>query len=747
MKNISVKLLVLITIVFGSSLSAQNKGVRRNIDFNRKQDLIYNEKSIMKSTNDSVLSLLGRWAWGPCYAVDTKDNYAYIGNGCTFQILDISYPINPQITGEYITPSIVVDIHIRDQYAYVTNPGRFMVFDISDVYNPAKIGEVYLGGGADQFALSDSFAYVLGSLGGVIVVDISNPTTPYLRGSHGTGGDHPSSICAYGHYIVVSHIDYSDFMIIDATDPDNLVNHFFDVGGWGRCSYAVDTVLYTALCDFTGRVFLRSYSVVNPLNPTLLGSYEFSSPLWSYFYSMMVKDSLLYLTKDSTGLHVFNINDVYQPVHRGNFNMLDCGDLSFNNEFLYMSAGYGMKMIQVVSADSINYKGFFPTGGTTCDIVLKDSIVYATSGHSGLWIIDISNPQEPVNVSNLFFGGRSANRISVAGDTAFILASGVLYLCDISNTQHPFIINKYGENYKDLAVGKDFVYVTRRINPTGIDTIMEIIDVKSDTTPKRVGYFLSLYDPNSIAVNDSVAFLACSSTGGGLRLINIKNPMNPQEISYVLDVSRGICLKDTIAYTSWSYLYSIDISNPLLPIIIDTMLETSLSYNEMKIQGNYLYGIGAEYLKVIDISNLFNPHIIGSFFPANYVATEDNIVIASYSDFGFYIFKNTLIIGIKNRDVQLLHHRFELYPNYPNPFNGSTTIRYYIPHDSKVELTIFNILGQEVRTLINKQQMKGNYSLVWDGKNNQGMEVSSGVYIYRLTSESFSKSRKLLFLK
>jgi len=91
---------------------------------------------------------------------------------------------------------------------------------------------------------------------------------------------------------------------------------------------------------------------------------------------------------------------------------------------------------------------------------------------------------------------------------------------------------------------------------------------------------------------------------------------------------------------------------------------------------------------------------------------------------------------------------FALYQNYPNPFNPQTTIKYQLSQTSQVTLKIFNILGQEVRTLVNKQQPAGTYSVQWDGKDNLGRQASSGIYIFQINAgDAFKISKRMLLLK
>jgi len=91
---------------------------------------------------------------------------------------------------------------------------------------------------------------------------------------------------------------------------------------------------------------------------------------------------------------------------------------------------------------------------------------------------------------------------------------------------------------------------------------------------------------------------------------------------------------------------------------------------------------------------------------------------------------------------------FSLEQNYPNPFNPETLIKYQIPKSSFVTLRIYNVLGQEVITLVNKQVEPGIYSVEWDGTDNFGKIASSGIYIYRIeTDVGYVESRKMLFIK
>ncbi len=97
-------------------------------------------------------------------------------------------------------------------------------------------------------------------------------------------------------------------------------------------------------------------------------------------------------------------------------------------------------------------------------------------------------------------------------------------------------------------------------------------------------------------------------------------------------------------------------------------------------------------------------------------------------------------------------NKFHLYPSHPNPFNNSTTIKYSLEKTGLVSLKIYDLLGKEVRSLINNMQQPGAYKLIWDGKNNSGQIIASGTYLLKLTVSAggktlFENNQKLTLLK
>jgi len=102
---------------------------------------------------------------------------------------------------------------------------------------------------------------------------------------------------------------------------------------------------------------------------------------------------------------------------------------------------------------------------------------------------------------------------------------------------------------------------------------------------------------------------------------------------------------------------------------------------------------------------------------------------------------------VSESPLAILPESCALHQNYPNPFNASTEIRYRVPEDGHVILRIFNILGQEVKSLVDSHQTARDYAVAWDGRDDTGGEVASGVYFCRLRAGNLSRIVKMVYLK
>jgi hypothetical protein len=123
-------------------------------------------------------------------------------------------------------------------------------------------------------------------------------------------------------------------------------------------------------------------------------------------------------------------------------------------------------------------------------------------------------------------------------------------------------------------------------------------------------------------------------------------------------------------------------------------------------------------------------------------------IISNDPDNGYVTIPLSVTVnGMSSEDDALLPEEFALHQNYPNPFNPVTTLRYDLPENSMVNIKVYDMLGREVRTLVNQVQDAGFKSIMWDAANDYGKSVSAGIYLYQIQAGDFIQTEKMVLLK
>ncbi|MBA7570543.1 hypothetical protein ES708_12295 [subsurface metagenome] len=176
------------------------------------------------------------------------------------------------------------------------------------------------------------------------------------------------------------------------------------------------------------------------------------------------------------------------------------------------------------------------------------------------------------------------------------------------------------------------------------------------------------------------------------------------------------------------------------PYDFDTLIELSLPYKKGLLTK---LGIEPEDLTIYYIDaegNLASEGISEVILDAE--TNKITGTVAHFSDFAMAPKDEPTVVEENSQPSA-----FTLSQNFPNPFNPETTISYYASESSHVTISIFNIVGQNVRTLVETVQPAGSYTITWDGKDNTGSLVTSGIYFCRMEAGNFSQTRKLMFMK
>ena len=163
----------------------------------------------------------------------------------------------------------------------------------------------------------------------------------------------------------------------------------------------------------------------------------------------------------------------------------------------------------------------------------------------------------------------------------------------------------------------------------------------------------------------------------------------------------------------------------------DELLKNGYLINEMDLQMYYWNSVSRNWEAV-----------------QSYVDRVANVVSIEMNQDGTYaLFAVATPVDVNDENGYILPYNFELSQNYPNPFNPITTVEYSLPRRSHVQIEIYNVLGQRVNTLVDRDESAGSYSVSWDGKTVNGQPVATGVYLYRFQAGDYVETKKMLLLK
>jgi len=115
------------------------------------------------------------------------------------------------------------------------------------------------------------------------------------------------------------------------------------------------------------------------------------------------------------------------------------------------------------------------------------------------------------------------------------------------------------------------------------------------------------------------------------------------------------------------------------------------------------------------------------------------------AEFTHFFYQNNFdenVVSVEDRNISLIPNDYNLFQNFPNPFNPATTIEFNLPKPDKVKLIVYDLLGREVEILVNEEKPQGNYKVIFDAS-----AFPSGVYFYKLITEHYSDTKKMIYLK
>ena len=634
------------------------------------------------SAADLDLEVIGSWPLlprGPALAVAVSGSYAYVTTGgAGLQVIDISDPVNPKRVNWHDDSGTAYDLAVSGNYAYVADlDAGLQVFDIRNPSVPVEVSRFNTNGSVyavavSAVAVSDNYAYVAdswlegtSSLAALQVIDVSDRSNPQRVGSlEGAFG----RLAISGHYAYVGAYE-AGLQVIDVSDPSNPQRVGSLEAGWSPQDVAVSgQYAYVAGSwrEGTNHGYgLQVIDISNPVNPRRVGSLEGASG------SLALAGNYAYVAVEGwrdgtnlhpTSLHVIDISSPASPQRVGSLGLEGAfSSLAVVGNYAYVAEGGwdvgageppgGLRIIDISNPALPQRVGSYDTDGDPAsDLVVSGHHAYVADGCYGLQVIDISNPANPRRLGGYDTSGQ-AQALALSGDYAYVAdGDSGLQVIDISNPANPRRVggcdtSGYAEG---VAVSSNYAYLAEGAWSDGTTRHsggLRVINVSDAANPQQLGSYDTSGDARDVVVSGHYAYLAEDSWyegtewhSGSLRVIDVSDPANPQQVAAVADTSfpTAIAVSDDYAYVAdrGFGLQVIDVSSPTNPRAVGGC-RTRWNASDVAVRGRYAYVVsvltlmrGLGCLEVIDVSDPANPRPVAGTSTVGGAGTEVAVAVS-----------------------------------------------------------------------------------------------------------------------
>jgi hypothetical protein len=392
--------------------------------------------------------------------------------------------------------------------------------------------------------------------------------------------------------------------------------------------------------------------------------------------------------------------------------------------------------------------GSCPLPNKGWQIEVSGNYAFIACDSSGLQIADITDPEDPFIAASYSTPNRAFD-LFLTGDLAFIADFSSLQIVDISDPLSPDSVGGYQSDYVfSVHASGDYAYMGRGYNVPAF----EILDISDPSDPVFLSGLAFWGGVRQLYYSQGYLYVLSNLSepySNYLRAVDVSDPLDPfvagsVQIAGTVEIPGDIMVSGDYAYIAnrSNGLQIVDISDPENMEVIGSC---DTPGDATGIFVNDPFATIADYYSGIQIVGIVNPTnpfvwdegftgdpaiaVFGTVWDLIYVTTTDSLVIFQHPG--------------DDIDTDLTNPReFSLLQNYPNPFNSSTVINYSLYQRSDVRTDIYNILGQKVATLLDRNKEAGHHGITWNADT-----CPSGVYFARVTAGSKSESLKLVLLR
>ncbi|RMD88028.1 MAG: choice-of-anchor B family protein [Calditrichaeota bacterium] len=441
------------------------------------------------------------------------------------------------------------------------------------------------------------------------------------------------------------------------------------------------------------------------------------------------------------------------------------------NAMLYAEGSFSQPVRAISLADPLNPVQLSTFGSSAHDIYARNNIVYVSEGNLGsIGIFDLSDPFNPVLISRFSIPNAGfVHNAWLSDDGNFLMTTEettnkTVKLWDIRNLNNVFITDEYLGPSKlahNTHINGNFAYISHYADG------LRIVDISNPNNIFEAGY----YDTSPLNGGFNGAWGAFPFFPSGKILIsdiqnglfvfsfdpNLPNdmslrltPNNPPIIipsgggTFTFDISLTNNTSSTQFFEVWNTIVlpgGEKIGPTIGPINLDFPAGATVAKSSI-VQNVPAGAPSGTYTYIFNVGDFPDRTVATDSFNFTKSTGPNKNTVTTTNWYGKWETQTKQMVL-----EEKVPKAFVLEQNYPNPFNPSTTIRYQLPKAEHVKIIIYDLIGRVVRELTNKTQEAGSYAVQWDGRDQAGQKVASGVYIYKIQAGQFIRTRKMVLLK
>ncbi len=668
----------------------------------------------------------------PAHDLIVASGMLHVVDEAGLRIFDITDPLQPLLLGELSIPGARC-LALRGDIAYVgCEDADFRTVDIGDPADPSILSELTIPMPATDIEIAGDFAYVTVGDSGLQILDIVVPEVPAIHTIVDTPR-HAHDLVIRGDYAYIA--DQNHLVVIDITDLPTEPLAPRDRPGPSLISVAV-TGDHAYLLDTT--FGLQIYDISDPLEPQWIGDLPGAGE-----GKMEVVGDRLY-AGIFPGLRIYDVSTPAAPVRIGQVNAGGSSDgLLVDGDHVYQAirAPGAVNVMDISNLDSPPELGSIDLSGWPYGISMSPPYAYLASRFYGLQVVDTSEPGAMVDLGYVS-EVESARQTIVEGPLAYVAGEEHgLYVLDIVKPGLPQVLSlqSMGGSLVDMAKQGDWIYGA---NWNGL----RVIDVSDPLDPAVVGFLDTDWNAHHVAVHGDYVLLATTLE---LLVVDVAVPSDPQIVADFYIQAKNLEVRGDLLYVS--NLGSLDIysltSLPALTSIGHALLPNFCI--GISFQGDLAYlAMGSGGMQVLDIADPTAPRSVGSspYWPMGVHADAERLYLVDTHR--LYALPLHCTLTPIEEDPLPARATARLHANHPNPFNPNTRMGFTLMQAARVELSIHDCRGRLLRSLISGDRREaGRHELNWNGRDDAGRELGSGVYFIRLRSGNLTLGRRMILLK